>query len=1714
MRKIPKSRSLGAKNARSQAPPPPAIRHNRKSPQATARHVGAATVGVVAIGASAGGLNPMGQFLDVMQPDTGLAFVMIQHLDPSGKSLLPDLLAKHTAMEVLELADGVSVQPNRVYVCPPGVYPSIESNQFHSLNAPRGNGVRLPIDVFLCSLAADRGKQGIGIILSGTGTDGTLGLKALKEAGGLTLVQAPEEALHDGMPRSAISTVHPDQVSGVKDMPAAVMRFVTNTYFANPTAAPSAVPPDPAHLPLATIIEVLKSSTGRDFSLYKSGTLERRIERRMALHGIESATDYLEFLRTTPSETNALAKDFLINVTRFFRDPKAFDYLADQVLPRLLENHPDQQSFRLWVVGCSTGEEAYSLGMVLREKLATARRQPEVQIFATDIDDDALTFARAGVYPQGIAADVSPGRLERFFSREDQHLKVVKELRDSVVFSRHDVLSDPPFSRLDLISCRNVLIYLQPEAQRQALATFSFALRDRGVLFMGSAETIGYSPHLFEPIHETMRLYRRLAHKRTQRDVNSISRYVVPVQELHPPLRLSAPGSASLADAVASKILESYGPAAVVTNQDFVPQYYQGDVGRYFAIAEGSPAQDLLSMARDGLRIKLRETIARAFRTRRRVLSHGVPLRRRGKTARVTIQVQPLTGEHKDLMLVSFIDESPRVAEAAVGLGGTRPNRLEMARLRQEVTQTHRELSRTVQELRRAKETLKTTNEDAMSLNEEFLSANEELESSKEELQSLNEELTTVNNQLRQSLEQQRRLWADLSDLLNSSAVATILLDGRLRIKLFNPRMKELFALIDADVGRPLADLLPKFADPELLKDATAAHSNGLTSEREIHAESGTWYMRSILPCRTEAGNIEGAAITFTDVSRLKQVQLDAAAARAHAEAVIDTVGEPLLVLDSQLRVCTANVAFRRIFELVPSPIEGRSLSELGHPLFGDPRLTVLVSSKRSDQQTVSTVKLETRGPNGGYRLWLVSCRRFEVPSATQPMLLLVLRDITEEQRVVSQQLALIMDTLPGPHMIIDAQRRIRLVTEMIEPLFGYRREELVGQLVDILLPPDVNERYVDMHGAFFASPAKRTMGDELNVTGVAKDGQKLPLDIGLGTVPTSEETLVLVSIHDLRPQRKHEEELRKAKTIADQANIAKSRFLTAAGHDLRQPLQTIRLLHGVLESRITAPDIRNIMSRLDAALTDMSGLLDSLLEVSQIEHGTFKADISDFAIAQLLGSKVEAFEPLAGAKGLTLRYVPSSLWVRSDLGLLKRILNNLLSNAIKYTDSGRILLGCRPHGDKLRIEVWDSGIGISGDDLVHVFDEFYRVGDTTVARGGLGLGLYIVQRFAQLLGHEVEVQSRPGKGTVFRVTVSRAEPLPAQIERSIRESHSQPTILLVEDDVAQLDALRLLLEGKGLHVEVARDGEMALAKLRQSPAIVPDLVIADFNLSGTMTGLQVIQAVRATTGARLPALIVSGAGSQALSRQVEEEDVKFFAKPVNVGAFLEAVGALTGIDVTGRTRAHALGLLPTPPMVADIGIVDDNPAVCDALANILQVAGYTTNSYGSAEALLADPNRLRLRCLLIDLQLRQMDGPTLQKRLRSERSDIPIIFITGSANLRLAMTVMRDGANDFLQKPVAPAELLDSIARVLDAPHSAADNSGQQEAIAARLAALTKRERQVMDLMVKGELTKNIAADLGMSQRTCEHHRQSVMRKMQAKSLAQLVRSLLPPSA
>ena len=1463
---------------------------------------------------------------------------------------------------------------------------------------------------------------------------------------------------------------------------------------------------------LEEVVELLKSVTGQDFEHYKSGTVQRRIERRMGLHAITSWDGYIALLRRNAAEAEVLAKELLIHVTQFFRNPDAFAYLAERVLPELLSAHGPDQPVRIWVPGCSTGEEAYSLGILLLEQIAHLPRPPRLQIFATDIDEDALQIARTGVYAENITADVSPERLQRFFTPFDHRFKITNELRHSVIFSRHDLLKNPPFSRLDLISCRNLFIYLQPEAQNLTLRLFHFALRENGLLFLGSAESTGEEASLFAPVDAKHRIYKRLSQSRSAMarlplgDSNSQS----------PPGLMQLPKRQLplLADLVERKILEAYAPAAVATNEQFAALYFSGPINRYLQIAPGEPTQDVLSMANEVLRPKLREAIARAFRAKRPVSVHGVRGKPGSSQAKVTIEVQQIAD---DLVLVSFIDEPPSAGGAEQAEGGD-GHAAALAELQEELAGTRKELNRTIRELRRANEEMLATNEEAVSLNEELLSANEELETSQEELQSLNEELTTLNGQLRETLEQQQQTSTDLANLLNSSGVATLFLDCHLNIKVFNPAMQSLFAIIDKDAGRPIADLLPKFSDPDLLQDAILARSKGVPIQREVHAESGAWYLRTVLPYRTESGDIQGEVVTFTDVSQLKQATLDAAVARGYAEAIVDSIREPLVVLDTSHRILSVNAAFEANFGMTSQDIRNKEPRETRINLLLQPKLHELLGRARENQATIETIELDVNGPGGGAQVWRATARRFHPAATVRPMILLTLEDITDQRHVLRQQLQMMIDAMPGAVLAVDDQRRISFVNAQVEPLFGYRPEELAGQQIDMLLPAALRARHVQLHTAYLAgSSAPRPMGSGLDLTGLTKDGEEIPLDIGLGPMPTAGGLMVLAVIHDLRAQKQGEIILREAVAAADSANLTKSRFIAAASHDLRHPLQTLGLLLGVLMKRTNDPDSRTIIGKLEDAIAGMAELLDTLLDVSQIDAGVIKPDIADVQAGAVFARLSETFAPMAAAKGLKLRVVPSCAVIRSDGHLFERIVGNLLSNAIKYTDHGGILLGCRRQGGKIRVEVWDTGIGIPESSTKAVFEEFYRLNPDDSARFGLGLGLYIVRRFAAFLDHTIEVRSQPGKGTMFAVVVApsgvaRQWQLPAGA--AAQAGSSPPAILLIEDDPKQLDSLRLLAESEGYRILVARTGAAALALVRNA-GNRPDAIVADYHLPDGMTGLQIIKELRSALAAQVPALILSGDKSAPARAAFEASAQAFITKPVKAAELLARLRALVETVRPGwfdrRRPSFAMEPAVPPSTDAAICVIDDDPGVCDAMQRTLEAEGHHVAAYHSAEMFLADHNRAKCRCLVVDVGLsnRGLNGLELQSRLKAEHSSAPIIFVTGTRDLPKAVKAIRDGAVDFLQKPVSNAELCASVAQALAGAASDNQSLATQNEAAACLAMLTERERQVMVCMVAGEASKIIAADLGISQRTVEHHRQSIMRKMGVKSLAALVRKV-----
>ena len=796
----------------SAAPPIPAdtTQHASLAPRVPS----ADTFKVVAIGASAGGLDACRHLIQGLDAACGLSFILVQHLDPSQESLLPALLAGGTKLTVETAREKVAIAPGHLYVIPPGQDLAIEGGLIRLSIPKKRHGSRLPIDFLLQSLARDVGSRAVCVILSGNGNDGTEGLKDIVKAGGMVVVQEPREAAYDGMPLSAIATQQTHAVLAARDIAAFILAADHKL-----RAARLHELQDSAGL--TDLIDVLLKKTGHDFRLYKPGTLQRRIERRMALASMprDAVTRYLDFLISDRAEAGLLATDLLINVTSFFRDAKVFTYLAEKVLPGLIDAQPSDKPLRLWVAGCSTGEETYSLAMLLHEAIAQTRKSIVLQIFASDVDDDAVKTARDGQYPATIAGQVSPDRLARFFVANEHGFRVTSNLRDAIVFTVQDVLSDPPFSRLDLISCRNLLIYLSPEAQAKSIALFHFALRDGGTLLLGSAETVGHADGRFEVVSKANRIFRRVGRSRPG-DLGFLLKSANDAGQLPSGFKSSprTTRQSSIAEQCRQAVLDAYAPAVILINHRFESLFTVGPVERYLQIASGHPSHDLLAMAVPMLRTKLRSAVQKSIQTKEVVsISLGQSAALSGRKA-FHVDIRPLVCDGEQLLLIAFVDDGDG---AILKLARpTKGDRAENAELELELNLTRKELQDAIRDLELSGEEQKAINEEALSVNEEYQSTNEELVTSKEELQSLNEELTALNGQLQETLERQRTTSDDLQNVLFSTDVATIFLDSDFNIRFFTPATRMLFNVIASDIGRPLDDLKSLASDSMLSADA------------------------------------------------------------------------------------------------------------------------------------------------------------------------------------------------------------------------------------------------------------------------------------------------------------------------------------------------------------------------------------------------------------------------------------------------------------------------------------------------------------------------------------------------------------------------------------------------------------------------------------------------------------------------------------------------------------------------------------------------------------------------------------------------------------------------------------------------------------------------------------------------------------------------------
>jgi two-component system CheB/CheR fusion protein len=1309
--------------------------------QAAARQRPAAEFPIVVIGASAGGLDAMKKFLKAVPADSGLAYVLVPHLDPRHESLMVELLAKQTSMPVREAADGERIRAQHVYVIPPNKYLAINRRRFALSAPPTARGLPPAIDHALQSAALDLGDAAIGIVLSGTGSHGVAGVQAIKAVGGLVLVQEPTSAEFDQMPRNALATGLVDYTLAPEKMPDMLARYARHwrTTPADETAfSPKAL--DGLHRVLA----LLQARTRHDFRHYRKSTIMRRIRRRMALLQIDDWDPYVAYLRDNADEVVALLRDLLIGVTAFFRDHGAFAALADDVIPKLVLRATPESPVRVWVAGCASGEEAYSIAILLLERFRAADKVASIQIFGTDIDERALEVARQGIYPDTVAAAVSPERLKRFFVKvDDRRYQVSKQLRDSVVFAPQNLISDAPFSRLDLISCRNVLIYLEPRIQEKVISLLHFSLNEDGYLLLGPAESIGRPQGMFEAVSRKWRLYRCVGPVR-----RDLVRIPIAASDGRRARGAAAwpvqPPAIALPQLMQKVLAEEFAPAAVLINRDYEILLLHGPVVDYLEFPAGELTKNLLAMARQGLRTRIRTVCQRAQHEGRTATEADARVRRNGGYVGCTVTARPITElkEGSRLLLVVFEDQS---AEPTAQVPEVAPRAEEspfVAQLEKELRTTHEELQSTIEELETSNEELKAANEEVTAMNEELQSTNEELETSKEELQSLNEELATVNGQLREKVEDLDAANTDLTNLMSVTGIPTVFLDKKLRIKRFTPPIAKLWNLMATDVGRPFRDLAVRFKDDALLDDAEYVLSTLAGAEKEVHSDDGRWFLRRILPYRSGDGRIGGVVITLVDIT--KRVAAEAQARRL-ATVLLDS-NDAVTVCDLDGRITAWNDGAERMFgysemkaltmnmrEIVPAELQAR-LSD------------VLEQIKRGESLSFETQRVKRGGDV--LDVWLTATPLRDETGAVIAMATTE-RDVTArhraeetvralnetlEQRIAERTAALraseqrvraVLDAATDAIVTIDKDGKIQTMNKGAEAMFGYSAEEAIGRDVSLFMPAPHREN----HGAYLRryreTREPHVIGRVRELTARRKNGEEFPIQLSVTEVPGID--LYTGIVRDVTELRALQEEIVRVATL-EQRRI---------GQELHDNTQQELTGLGLLAESLSDSLRRGGGAGNELADTLAAGLAEANRRVRALAKGLVPVPIDKEGLMVALEELTRRTE---NEHRIACRFdCPKPVQVVDDSMALHlfHIAQEAVTNSVKHARAGTISVGLYGDDRSLSLQVRDDGVGI---------DRQPHAGD--------GLGLRIMEHRCGLIGGQFSVRSQPTGGTLMTCLV------------------------------------------------------------------------------------------------------------------------------------------------------------------------------------------------------------------------------------------------------------------------------------------------------------------------------------------------------------------------
>ena len=1434
------------------------------TPQAPVdRGLASAEPTVVAIGASAGGLPALREFFGATTDDPRIAYVVVTHLPAHHDSHLADLLGRTGVLPATELADGDPLVGGRLHVMPPAKLMALRGGVVRfELPTPGRSPAPKPIDFFMASLAEQLPDRCIGIVLSGTDHDGTLGLKAIKAAGGLTMVQTPDTAEYAGMPQSAITAGVVDRILPPHEMPAALAQYLGHPPGdAEHAAGDASALADPTTTDsLNAVLALVLARTGNDFHLYRPAMLQRRLRRRMVLRGCADVAAYKALLQQSPDEAAALSSEFLIGVTDFFRDPESWQALEQSaLLPLLAGRKTGDAPLRVWTPGCSTGEESYSIAMLLQELLGGSDAAGSVQVFGTDIDHEALAVARKGVYPEAITATVSAQRLARFFDWRDGRFAVRKALRDAVMFAPQNLVRDTPFSRLELVLCRNVLMYFDPALQEHVLQLFHFALKPGGLLWLGKAESLGLHSELFEPVSSDMRLFRRVGGRS-----NLPRGYVVKGQAAAAGPRRGSdrPKPVAAVDLVRQHLGERQVDAAVLIDSDGRALHFRGDTARFMA-PQGDATLDLQRLVRPELRAPLRIAL-------RQLLAEGHAVQRGASLGGMRVLLgaeRAAPNDTRKLSLILFTaapdDTTASPADRAHATAHATSNEGPSS----ELDDSRRELALALEDAERNNEELRLASEEFSSLNGELQSSNEELESSKEELQSLNEELATVNAQLEDKIAEVTRHADDVANLLHSTHIATLLLDRDLQIRRFTPAAAALFHLRAGDEGRRLSDLASTVDDAGFIQEAQEVLASGQPREAEVRSTQGLAYLRRLLPYRTVKGQIEGTVATYIDISPLRNAGRQA----RQLLATLEDSNDAVFSHDLQGRLLSWNEGARRTYGYRRGEALGMDLLAL-----------VPDAGHRAARQVIETVCAQgTLGPENTDRLTRDG-RTVRVSMTVSALrddqgqiyaLLSTERDITEWLRTESEmRFRRLADDIPSLLRVEDLQGLAEFVNKACADFTGRPRETLLGRGWLQFVHPQDRDGYLADHAA---SHANRTPL-EADFRLMRADGTyRWMRSISAPHTGLDGRFAGFVSLMLDAEDRK------RAESALLTADRRKDEFLAMLAHELRNPLAPIGNAARVIAGSGTTDErmlwAAGIIGRQTALLAK---LLDSLLDVARIASGKTVLDLAPVDLSVVLARARELSEPLIEERRQRLHVNapgPETLIVEGDLVRLTQVLANVLNNAAKYTDlGGEIRVDVTRTDAEAVIRISDNGAGLDPEMLPRVFDMFTQA-DRTLdrAKGGLGLGLTLVRQLTELHGGSVQAASGGlGQGSQFTVRLPLLARTPAV--RLAREAAAAAVvapgrrILLVDDNADGAWTLARILEMQGHQVSVAHSGPAAL---ELAASINLDVVILDIGLPG-MDGYSVARVLRGRPDTAHAVLI-------ALTGYGQPEDIR---KATNAG--------------------------------------------------------------------------------------------------------------------------------------------------------------------------------------------------------------------------------------